>query len=145
MLKIFVFIDIWFVKQDIQKWLKNKDMQVFMENLKMKRKKDKKFLTFRTGDLNPRFSVIFPPMIWIFMGSEDDEIKCRHGSYNFSTLGQIPSCRLTCRPATIYTLNLVKDSYRNGRNTPPLILENLKPIEIIKKSFQHHLNILRNV
>ena len=27
MLKIFVFIDIWFVKQDIHKWLKNKDMK----------------------------------------------------------------------------------------------------------------------
>ena len=43
--------------------VKNKDMQFFMENLKMKRKKDKKILTFRSGDLNSRFSVIFPPMI----------------------------------------------------------------------------------
>ena len=43
MLKIFVFIDILFVKQDIQKWLKDKDMQFFMENLKMKRKKRQKF------------------------------------------------------------------------------------------------------
>jgi hypothetical protein len=43
--------------------VKNKDMQFFMENLKMKRKKDKKILAFRSGDLNPRFSVIFPPMI----------------------------------------------------------------------------------
>jgi hypothetical protein len=34
-----------------------------MENLKMKRKNDKKNLTFRSWDLNPRFSVIFPPMI----------------------------------------------------------------------------------
>ena len=39
-------------------------MQFFMENLKMKRKKDNIFLTFRSGDLNPRFSVIFPPMIF---------------------------------------------------------------------------------
>ena len=66
MLKIFVFIDIWFVKQDIQKWLKNKDMQFFRENLKIKRKKDNIFLTLRSGDLNPKFLVIFPPMIWIF-------------------------------------------------------------------------------
>ena len=29
----------------------------------------------------------------------------------------------------------IKDSYRNGRNG--LILENLKPVEIIKKSFQN--------
>ena len=34
---------------------------------------------------------------------------------------------------------------RNGRNTPTLIFENLKPVEIIKKSFQHHLNILKVV
>jgi hypothetical protein len=38
---------------------------VIMGNLKMK-KKDKILLTLRSGDLNPRFSVIFPPMIWIF-------------------------------------------------------------------------------
>jgi hypothetical protein len=31
----------------------------------MKRKKDKIFSTFRSRDLNPRFSVIFPAMIWI--------------------------------------------------------------------------------
>ena len=41
----------------------------------MKRKKGQKFSTFRSGDLNPRFSVIFPPMIWIFMESEEVEIK----------------------------------------------------------------------
>ena len=45
--------------------VKNKDMQFFMENLKMKRKKDKKILTFRNGDLNPGFSVIFPPIIFL--------------------------------------------------------------------------------
>ena len=41
--------------------------QFFIENLKMSRKRTKKILTFRSGDLNPRFSVIFPPIIWIFM------------------------------------------------------------------------------
>ena len=60
--------------------VKNKDMQFFMENLKMKRKKGQKILTFRSGDLNPIFSVIFPPTIWIFMDGEDDEIKSRGGS-----------------------------------------------------------------
>ena len=51
-------------------------MQCFMENLKMKRKKDKKILTFRSGDMNPRFSVIFPPMVYLnFMSSEEPEIK----------------------------------------------------------------------
>ena len=39
----------------------------------------------------------------------------------------------------------VKENYRNGRNTPSLIFENLKPVEIIKKSFEHHLNILKVV
>ena len=58
--------------------VKNKDMQFFMDNFKMKRKKDKKILTFRSGDLNSRFPVIFPPMIWIFMESEEDEIKPKH-------------------------------------------------------------------
>ena len=47
--------------------VKDKNMQFFMENLKIKRKKDKKILTFRSGDLNPGFPVIFPPKIWIFM------------------------------------------------------------------------------
>ena len=36
-------------------------------------------------------------------------------------------------------------SYRNGWNTEALIFENLKPVEITKKLFQHHLNILENV
>ena len=36
-------------------------------------------------------------------------------------------------------------SYRNGWNTEALIFENLKPVEITKKIFQHHLNILKNV
>jgi hypothetical protein len=36
-----------------------------------------------------------------------------------------------------------RTSYRNGRNTKALIFENFKPVEIIKKSFQHHLNILK--
>ena len=39
---------------------KIKDTQYCLKNLKMKRKKDKKYLTFRSGDSNPRFSVIFP-------------------------------------------------------------------------------------
>jgi hypothetical protein len=43
--------------------VEHKDMQFFMENLKMNRKRTKIFLTFQSGDSNPRFSVIFPPMI----------------------------------------------------------------------------------
>ena len=37
-------------------------------------------LTFRSGDLNPRFSLIFPPMIWIFMWSEEPEIISKQAS-----------------------------------------------------------------
>ena len=55
-----------------------------MENLKMKRNKDKKNLTFQSGDLNPRFSVIFPPMI--FMRSEEPEIKSKQASKRDRTL-----------------------------------------------------------
>ena len=51
----------------------------------MKRNK-KNFLTFRSGDLNPRFSVIFPPMIWIFMESEKPEIKSKQASKRDRTL-----------------------------------------------------------
>ena len=52
-------------------------------------KKDKKILTFWSGDLNPGFSVIFPPMIWIFMGGEEDETKSKNASKKNTTLPQI--------------------------------------------------------
>ena len=68
---------------------RNKDMQFFMENLKMKRKKDKFFLTFRSRDLNPRFSVIFPPMICIFTKGERDEIKSKQASKRDRTLNEV--------------------------------------------------------
>ena len=58
----------------------NKDMQFFSGEFENEKKKDKKILTFRSGDLNPGFSVIYPPMIWTFMGSEEDGIKSRQGS-----------------------------------------------------------------
>ena len=51
---------IWFLnnKPRYQKMVNIKDTQFCMENLKMKRKKDKILLTFRCRDLNPRFSKI---------------------------------------------------------------------------------------
>ena len=36
--------------------------------------------------MNPRFSVIFPPMIWIFMASEEPKIKSKQGSKRDRTL-----------------------------------------------------------
>ena len=41
------------------------------------KKKDKKILTFQSGDSNPRFSVILLLMILIFTKGEGDEIKSR--------------------------------------------------------------------
>ena len=40
--------------------IKNKDMQFFMDNLKMKRKKDNKILTFWSKYLNPQIFSNFP-------------------------------------------------------------------------------------
>ena len=57
-----------------------------MENLKRKKKKGQKKLTLRSGDLNLRFSVIIPPMIWIFMESEEPEIKPKQASKRDRTL-----------------------------------------------------------
>ena len=56
------------------------------EEFKNEKKKEQIFLTFRSGDLNPRFSVIFRPMIWIFMKSEEDEIKSKQASRKVRTL-----------------------------------------------------------
>ena len=66
--------------------VKIKDIHFCVKNLKMKRKKNKNFLTFLSGDLNPRFSVIFPPMIWIFMESEEPEFKSKQASKRDRTL-----------------------------------------------------------
>ena len=75
--------------------VKNKGMQFFMENLKMKRKKENFFLTFWSGDLNPRFSGIFLPMIWIFIWSEELEIKWKQASERDMTLLEIFLITLT--------------------------------------------------
>ena len=50
------------------------------EEFENEKKKEQNFLTYRSGDLNPRFSVIFPLMIWIFMEIEEPEIKSGQGS-----------------------------------------------------------------
>ena len=75
MLKMFLF-----VLMRYSKMVNNKDMQFCRENLKMNRKRTKKILTLRSGDSNPRFSVIFPPMIWIYMEGEGDKIKSKQAS-----------------------------------------------------------------
>ena len=52
----------------------------------MNRKRTKKILTFQSGNLNPIFSVIFPPIIWIFMEGEEPEIKSKQASKRDRTL-----------------------------------------------------------
>ena len=90
MLKIFVYINIWFLKQNIQKWLKPK-ICIFYGEFENVKKKGQKILTFPSGDLNPRFSVTFPQMIWIFMESEEPEIKSKQASKRDWTLSVITS------------------------------------------------------
>ena len=73
-------------KTRYSKMVKNKNMPFFMENLKKSRKGTKNFLTFRSRDSNPRFSVIFPPMIWILIEDEGDDIKSKQASKRDMTL-----------------------------------------------------------
>ena len=73
----------------------------------MERKK--KEMTIWSGDLNPRFSVILPPMIWILMESEEPKIKSKQASKKECAFGMdlnllymaisrvlSPYIRLTC-------------------------------------------------
>ena len=53
---------------------------------KIWKEKGQIFLTFRSRDSNPRFSVIFPPMIWIFMEGAGDDIKSKQASKRDRTL-----------------------------------------------------------
>ena len=65
MLKMVVFIDMYLIcKTRYSKMVKKQRYSVFYGEFDNEKKKgQKKNLTFRSGDLNPRFSVIFPPMI----------------------------------------------------------------------------------
>ena len=68
----------WYlVKQYIQKWIKTKICSFLWTIWKWNEKRTKKFLTFWSGDLNSRFSVIVLPMIWSFMESDESEIKLK--------------------------------------------------------------------
>ena len=63
-----------------------KRYSVFYGEFENEQKKDKNNLTFRSGDSNPRFSVIFLPMIRLFMEGEGDEIKSKQASKRDRTL-----------------------------------------------------------
>ena len=81
MLETFVFIDIWFVKQDIKKWSKQRFAILYGE---FEKEKDKKIWPSRVGIRTPDF-LIFPPMIWIFTEHKGDGIKPNQPSKIFST------------------------------------------------------------
>ena len=66
--------------------VKKQRYAVFYGEFENVKKKGQKILTFRSGDLSPTFSVIVLPMIWIFMGSEEDEIKSKQASKKVRTL-----------------------------------------------------------
>ena len=48
------------ITENLVKWLKNKDMQFFMENLKMKRKKGQKFCELPEQGFKPLIFSNFP-------------------------------------------------------------------------------------
>ena len=81
MLETFVFIDIWFVKQDIKKWSKQRLAILYGE---FEKEKDKKIWPSRVGIRTPDF-LIFPPMIWIFTEYKGDGIKPKQPSKIFFT------------------------------------------------------------
>ena len=74
MLKTSFFIDIWFVKQDIKKWLKTMICSFLWLIWKWKEKGTKK-IDLPDGDLNPGFLNKFPPKIWILREISSIELK----------------------------------------------------------------------
>ena len=58
----------------------------FYREFENEQNKDKQSLTFRGGDSNPRFSLNFLSMIWIFMEGEGDDIKSKQTSIGDRTL-----------------------------------------------------------
>ena len=63
-MKMFVFIDISFVKQDMYSKMVNKQRYpVLCEEFKNEKKKEQDLLIFRSGDLSPGFLNKFPPKI----------------------------------------------------------------------------------
>ena len=64
----------------MDKMVKIKDTQFCVKKMKIKIGQKIFDRPESSGDLNPRFSVIILPMIWIFMEGEGDEIKSRQES-----------------------------------------------------------------
>ena len=77
MLKTFLLIDIWFIKQAIKKWLKIKICS-FVRRIWNEKKKGEKNWPSGAGTWTPDFL--------IFTEGKGDEIKSRQPSKIFSTL-----------------------------------------------------------
>ena len=77
----------------MQKWLETKIYSFFYGEFEIEKKKVQKKFDLWCGDLNPRFSIIFPPIIWIFMEREGPEIKSKQASKRDRTLQQLSAAR----------------------------------------------------
>ena len=85
MLKIFVFIYIWFVKQDIQKWLKTKICSFLWRIWKWKEKRTKNFDLPEQG-LEPQIFSNFSAHDLNFHGNKEPKIKSKQASKRDRTL-----------------------------------------------------------
>ena len=73
--------------------VKLKDMQFFMENLKMNRKRTNIFLTFPERGFEPQIFSNFPTHDLNFHGREGDKFKSKQASKRERTLNSLPrSC-----------------------------------------------------
>ena len=77
MLKMLVFIDIWFVKQDIRKWLKTKIWIFFYGESENEQEKDKKNFDLPERGFEPQIFSNFPANDLNFHGKwgARDQIK----------------------------------------------------------------------
>jgi hypothetical protein len=76
MLKIFVFIDIWFVQQDVQKWLKTKICS-FLWRIENEKKKGQNLFDLLERGFEPQIFSNFPAHDLNFLGKwgARDQIK----------------------------------------------------------------------
>ena len=84
--KILIFINIWFVKQDIQKWLKTKICNFLWRIWKWKEKRRNFFWPSGAGIWTPDFQEFSRPWLEFFMWSEEPEIKYKQASKRDRTL-----------------------------------------------------------
>ena len=79
------YVHIVICKTRFQKWLKSKICSLIWKFWKWAEKGQKNFDPLERG-LEPQIFNHFPPMIWIFMEGEGDEIKSKQASKRDTTL-----------------------------------------------------------